>query len=50
VLNACSFLGGTVGVSCGGIIFGHSGFASVLRLLALSALVGAARSLRLPAV
>ena len=47
MLNACSFLGGTVGVTCGGIIFGLAGFASVLLLVALSALVGAALSLRL---
>ena len=47
VLNACSFLGGTVGVTCGGIVFGHAGFAGVLVLLALSALVSAALSLRL---
>jgi MFS family permease len=50
MLNACSFLGGTVGVTCGGIIFGLAGFASVLLLVALSALVGAALSLRLRAV
>ena len=47
VLNACSFLGGTVGVTSGGAIFGHAGFAGVLLLVALSALVGAALSLRL---
>jgi MFS transporter, DHA2 family, multidrug resistance protein len=50
MLNACSFLGGTVGVTCGGIIFGLAGFAGVLLLVALSALVGAALSLRLRAV
>ena len=47
VLNACSFLGGTVGVTCGGIIFGLAGFAGVVLLVALSALIGAALSLRL---
>ena len=47
VLNACSFLGGTVGVTCGGIVFASAGFAGVLVLLALSALVGAGLSLRL---
>ncbi len=47
VLNACSFLGGTVGVTCGGAIFGLAGFAGVLLLVALSALVSAALSLRL---
>jgi MFS family permease len=49
MLNAFSFLGGTVGVTCGGIIFGVAGFASVLLLVALSALVGAALSLWLRA-
>src|ERR1700737_4355546 len=34
VLNACSFLGGTVGVTCGGAIFGLAGFAGVLLLVA----------------
>jgi hypothetical protein len=47
VLNACTFLGGTVGVTCGGAVFGHAGFAGVLLLVALSALIGAALSLRL---
>ena len=47
VLNACSFLGGTVGVTCGGIVFGTAGFAGVLVLLGLSALVSAALALRL---
>jgi MFS family permease len=47
VLNACSFLGGTVGVTCGGAVFGLAGFAGVLLLVALSALIGAALSLRL---
>ena len=50
VLNSCSFLGGTVGVTCGGIVFGHAGFAGVFELVGLSALVGAALSLRLRAV
>ena len=49
MLNASSFLGGTVGVTCGGIIFGFAGFAGVLLLVAFSALVGAALSLRLRA-
>ena len=47
VLNACSFLGGTVGVTFGGIVFGTAGFAGVLVLLGLSALVSAALALRL---
>jgi MFS family permease len=47
VLNACSFLGGTVGVTCGGIVFGYAGLAGVLALLAISALIGAGLSTRL---
>jgi MFS family permease len=47
VLNSCSFLGGTVGVTCGGIVFEHARFPGVLALLGLSALVGALISLRL---
>jgi MFS family permease len=50
VLNSCSFLGGTVGVTCGGIVFGHAGFVGVLELVTLSALAGAALSLRLRAI
>ena len=50
MLNASSFLGGTVGVTSGGILFGLAGLAGVFLLVALSALVGAALSLRLRAV
>ena len=50
MLNASSFLGGTVGVTSGGIIFGLAGLVGVFLLVALSALVGAALSLRLRAV
>ncbi len=48
-INSCSFLGGTVGVTCGGIVFGVGGFANVLALVALSALISAALALRLRA-
>src|SRR4051794_39382900 len=47
VLNACSFLGGTIGVTCGGIVFAEASFAGVLVLLAFSALVSAALALQL---
>jgi MFS family permease len=50
ILNASSFLGGTVGVTSGGIIFGLAGFAGVLLLVALSGLLAAALSLRLRTV
>ena len=46
-LNSCSFLGGTVGVTCGGIVFKLAEFPGVLVLLGLSALVGAGLCLRL---
>jgi predicted MFS family arabinose efflux permease len=49
VLNSASFLGGTVGVTCGGIVFGVAGFAGVLALVAAGALVGVALSLQLRA-
>ena len=47
VINSCSFLGGTVGVTCGGIVFGIGGFADVLALVALCALINAGLALRL---
>jgi MFS family permease len=50
VVNSCSFLGGTVGVTCGGLVFEAGGFGNVLVLVGLSALVSAALSLRLQAL
>jgi DHA2 family multidrug resistance protein-like MFS transporter len=47
IVNSCSFLGGTVGVTCGGIVFEFAGFAGVLALVGLAALVSAAICLRL---
>jgi MFS family permease len=47
MLNSCSFLGGTVGVTFGGILFALAGFAGVLALLGLSALASALLCLRL---
>jgi MFS family permease len=47
VLNSCSFLGGTVGVTAGGIVFGVTGFEGVLALVGLSALASAGLALRL---
>ena len=46
LVNTSSFLGGTVGVTCGGLVFGLAGFAGVVVLLGLSALVGLALALR----
>jgi len=49
VLNSCSFLGGTVGVTVGGIVFDLAGFEGVPALVGLSALVAGGLSLRLRA-
>ena len=48
MLNSCSFLGGTVGITLGGLVFMSAGFSGVLVLLGLSALLAAALSLRSP--
>ena len=47
MLNASSFLGGTVGVTSGGIVFGLAGLPGVLLLVAICALACAALALRL---
>jgi MFS transporter, DHA2 family, multidrug resistance protein len=49
MLNSCSFLGGTVGVTFGGIVFALSGFPGVLVLLGMSALASAVLCLQLKA-
>jgi MFS family permease len=49
IINACSFLGGTVGVTCGGLVFGRGGFPAVLVLAGISALLCGGLSLRLRA-
>ncbi len=49
VLNSCSFLGGTVGVTLGGIAFAVMGFPGVLALLMFSGALAAALSMRLRA-
>jgi MFS family permease len=46
LVNTCSFLGGTVGVTCGGIVFAFFGFPGVVILLGLLALLGAGLALR----
>ncbi|MDE5453270.1 MFS transporter [Bradyrhizobium sp. CSA112] len=47
LLNSCSFLGGTVGVTFGGIVFALTGFPGVLVMLGISALASAVLCLRL---
>ena len=49
MLNSCSFLGGTVGVTLGGIAFAAEGFPGVLALLGLSGVLAAALCTRLRA-
>ncbi|MFG3597717.1 MFS transporter [Bradyrhizobium sp. RDI18] len=49
LLNSCSFLGGTVGVTFGGIVFALTGFPGVLVLLGISALASAVLCIRLHA-
>jgi MFS family permease len=49
LVNTCSFLGGTVGVTCGGIVFAVFGFPGVVVLLGLFALLGAGLALRVRA-
>lgn len=49
LVNSCSFLGGTVGVTCGGIVFALAGFPGVVVLLGLFALAGAGLAMRVRA-
>ncbi|WFU16003.1 MFS transporter [Bradyrhizobium sp. CB3481] len=49
MLNSCSFLGGTVGVTFGGLVFASHGLSGVLVLLGGSALASAVLCLRLHA-
>jgi MFS family permease len=45
IFNSSTFLGGTMGVTAGGVLFGIFGFKGVLALVAISALVGAGLTL-----
>jgi MFS family permease len=47
ILNSSTFLGGTVGVTAGGVLYGAFGFTGVLALVAISALASAGLALRL---
>jgi MFS family permease len=49
LVNTSSFLGGTIGVTCGGIVFAFAGFPGVVILLGLFALIGAGLGLRVQA-
>ena len=48
IVNACTFLGGSVGVAGGAIAFAIGGFVAVLAMIALAGIVGAALSHWIP--
>ena len=48
IVNACTFLGGSVGVAGGAIAFAIGGFVAVLAMIALAGIIGAALSRWIP--
>jgi hypothetical protein len=48
IVNACTFLGGSVGVAGGAIAFAPGGFVAVLTMIALAGIIGAALSRGMP--
>ena len=48
IVNACTFLGGSVGVAGGAIAFAIGGFVAVLAMIALAGIIGAALSHWIP--
>jgi MFS family permease len=40
IISACTFLGGSIGVACGGIAYGVGGFSGVLTMLTAAAVIG----------
>jgi MFS family permease len=48
IVNACTFLGGSVGVAGGAIAFALGGFGAVLTMIALAGIIGAALSRGIP--
>jgi hypothetical protein len=44
VVNACTFLGGSIGVAGGAIAFPFGGFVAVLMMIALAGIIGTALS------
>jgi MFS family permease len=48
IVNACTFLGGSLGVAGGAIAFTLGGFDAVLTIIALAGIIGAALSRRIP--
>jgi MFS family permease len=48
IVNACTFLGGSVGVAGGAIAFALGGFGAVLTMIAFAGIIGAVLSRRIP--
>jgi MFS family permease len=48
IVNACTFLGGSIGVAGGAIAFALGGFGAVLTMIALAGIIGAVLSRRIP--
>ena len=48
MVNACTFLGGSIGVAGGAIAFAWGGFVAVLAMLALLGILGARLSRWIP--
>ncbi len=48
IVNACTFLGGSVGVAGGAIVFAFGGFIAVLTMVALAGIIGAVLSRGIP--
>jgi hypothetical protein len=40
IINACTFLGGSLGVACGDIAFALGGFAAVMALIGVTGFIG----------
>ncbi|GJE43918.1 MFS transporter [Methylobacterium soli] len=49
LVNACTFLGGSLGITLGGLAYGAGGFPAVTALIGAAALVGAGLARHLPA-
>ena len=48
IVNACTFLGGSIGVAGGALVYGVGGFPAVMVLLAGAALLGAVAGRHMP--
>jgi MFS family permease len=50
IINSATFLGGSVGVACGGIAFSAVGITGVLAAIVVSAAIGASLCLKIPGI